>query len=77
MKKFENLGKKLSKTEQKMILGGGTCQYEAPTEFGTTWVDGQSMQDARLNATSLGTHWCCTSCCTASWANHAGCPVQE
>ena len=66
----------LSRLQMKKVKGGhssGTCQYEAPTEFGTVPITGMSMADAKENARINGTHWCCDSCCTATWADHSGC----
>ena len=76
MKKFQSLGRSLSKAEQKMVNGGvaqPTCQAEVPTEYGYAPVTGLNIGDAKLNASTYHTHWCCDSCCTATWADHTGC----
>ncbi|WP_447642069.1 MULTISPECIES: hypothetical protein [Chitinophagaceae] len=66
LQNFENV-EILTRSQLRKVLGGlapgggsggGTCQYETPTEFGTTWVDGVNKQDAQNNAgTVSGIHW--------------------
>lgn len=72
----------LTRDQMKMILGGqmepgggGTCQAQTFDEFGTSYaITGLSKDDAVLNANYNQSHWCCDSCCTATWADHTGCP---
>lgn len=67
--------KQLTRIEMKSILGGilaGTCQglWSNPYSGGPdVRLTGLSAADA----SSADVHWCCDSCCTASWADHGGC----
>lgn len=78
--KFKSLGRALSRSEQRKVMGGlqpgGNCQAQFPTEYGYTTATGLSAADAKLNAEANHTHWCCDHCCTATWADHTGCPQQ-
>lgn len=64
----------LTRLQMKKVKGGhGTCQAEIPTEYGSVPATDLSLDDAKLNAETYHTHWCCDSCCTATWADHTGC----
>jgi len=67
--------KKLSKDEMKKVMGGlaqPTCQALVIGGQGDPVViEGQTASSA-ANAPNM-IHWCCDSCCTASWAYHDGC----
>jgi hypothetical protein len=78
--KYRDLGRILGKEEKRRISGGledpnygGTCQAWIQTEYGYTLMTNLSRQDAEGSATKAGEHWCCSSCCTATWADHTGC----
>ena len=70
MKKLQNLGKTLSKVEQKRIIGrnyGGTCC--AHTADWSYWsVCGLSKSEAQAAASNYASsnncyaYWCCDSC---------------
>lgn len=68
--------KKLSKDEMKKVMGGvmaANCQALVTRSdgSGTTVIENQTYDSA---STASGmVHWCCASCCTASWAYHDGC----
>jgi hypothetical protein len=74
MKKLQKLGKKLSKEEQKKILGGdedlgcgcnfyyvssGTCGVRCN---GETIAYGMAQWEAQQIASQCGYYWCCASC---------------
>ena len=74
-KQFLNLGKALSKAEQKQIFGGetepeglagGSCGYMHPS--GQVWC-GLSRSQAEGAYNNMGGNWCCDSCGTASYCN--------
>ncbi len=59
MKKIENLGRNLSKIEQKKIAGGGSCCAHSGD-----WSEsscGLSQAQAQQGAQTMG-YWCCASC---------------
>ena len=55
----------LSRTEMKLINGGGTCMVQ--TKVSGKAVGGYTMSEAKRLAGMWGPHWCCTGCSTASW----------
>jgi hypothetical protein len=60
MKKFENLGKALTKIEQKKIAGGGSCCWHT-----SDWSEqscGISKGEAQATQQAHGGLWCCASC---------------
>lgn len=73
--------KLLSNEEMKKVMGGiedpgdfgANCQalVERSDGNGTTVIQSQTSDSAQ-NAPGM-VHWCCDSCCTASWAYHDGC----
>ncbi len=71
-------GDMLQREQLKTVFGGysigegtiGTCAYQHPT-LGV--VVEASRETAERRAKRFGTHWCCESCCTTSWANGYGC----
>jgi hypothetical protein len=69
--------KVLSRNEMKQLVGGlldtgGGCQVENRGSYDRT-LSADSLREARLMAADLGGHYCCASCCTATWADHTGC----
>ncbi|MBS1620433.1 MAG: hypothetical protein JST10_00795 [Bacteroidetes bacterium] len=72
MKKFEMLGRKLSKEEQKNIIGGfidpggggSCCAHYSEAPGNEIWCCGLSKKDAMDKAASWpgGGNWCCDSC---------------
>lgn len=73
MKKFENLGRSLSNSEKKKIMGGtlappGTCCYHDAGWANYECCYGCTLAEAKAEATALaiatGNHWyyCCASC---------------
>lgn len=46
--------------------GNGTCMYQHPGGFLVIEADAGTAQ-------SGGGHWCCDSCCGASWTQGLGC----
>ena len=66
----------LTRSQMKTILGGlssgGNCQALVPgNNGGTVVLEGIDSSTAQ-NAPGM-IHWCCASCCTASWSYHDGC----
>jgi hypothetical protein len=64
--------KKLSKDQMKHFVGGVyelKCQAQNPGSYDNPVV-GLSYQAA---STFGQGHWCCKSCCQATWADHTGC----
>lgn len=64
----------LTRLQMKNVKGGhaGTCQglYANP------WPGGDNIRLTNLSAEdaqSADLHWCCDSCCQATWADHSGC----
>jgi len=72
-KQILNIGKALSRAEQKQVFGGvsqgGTCVIRLN---GGIW-HGQSSSDVEQVKKKMKTgdsmQWCCESCSTASWLN--------
>lgn len=82
MKKFENLGRMLSKAEQKKIMGGlevpggggGCCAHSSSCGSGEVWCCGYDSYTAQNMATILALqcgegHWCCDHCQNHSSSN--------
>ena len=72
------LGYQLSKKEMRNIKGamappngGGTCQVQLSKEYSNVVVTGLSKDAASSLSTAI--HWCCDSCCTASWSDKSSC----
>lgn len=69
--------KQLTRIEMKNVFGGympadGTCQglFSNPNPGGpNVLLTGLSSEGAQ----TAEVHWCCDSCCTATWADHTGC----
>jgi hypothetical protein len=66
----------LTISQLKRIFGGqassGNCQALVTGGTGDLVViEGQTATSAQ-NAPNM-VHWCCDSCCTASWSYHDGC----
>ncbi|MFM9908544.1 MAG: hypothetical protein ACKVOW_04310 [Chitinophagaceae bacterium] len=68
MKKLQNLGKSLSKNEQKEIAGGvgGTCCWHNAgwVQYGCGLSSGDAQAAATAYALLSGQHgyWCCSNC---------------
>lgn len=78
MKKFESLGRMLSKDEQKKIMGGNppddgggacTCNFFYISSGtcgvrcgGQTIAYGMAQWEAQAIASQCGYYWCCASC---------------
>ncbi len=77
MKMLANLGKSLSKAEQRKIIGGnapsgGTCAYMLPngnaSGTGPIVTYNVSSSTAQTMIAGVpGAHYCCDSCSQASW----------
>lgn len=55
--------------------GGSSCQalvQQGSNSQGTVVIEGLSSGAASSYPGMI--HWCCDSCCTATWAYHDGCP---
>jgi hypothetical protein len=67
--------KKLERNEMKHLKGGvaPSCQYENPGSYESP-VGGLTRAQAEGASNEMGGHWCCASCCSASWSNKTGCP---
>jgi bacteriocin-like protein len=64
--------KKLSISEMKKIEGGKYqlgCQAQNPGSYDNPVV---GLNYSQASTFGQG-HWCCSSCCTATWADHTGC----
>jgi hypothetical protein len=71
----------LTRSQLKKVLGGGggdgtgsggNCQaLVSGNEGGTVVLEGMDASTAQNVADMI--HWCCDSCCTATWAYHNGC----
>lgn len=70
--------KKLMRQELKSLKGGvwdptrTDCQCENSGSYDSP-VTGLTMAQAKQCSMETSSHWCCDSCCTASWADHSGC----
>ncbi len=69
--------KKLDRQQMKNLKGGivpdeGNCQCENPGGEGP--ITGGDSPWAQQCASEAGGHWCCASCCTATWSDKTGCP---
>ena len=72
--------KKLSKDEMKMVVGGlednspvsGNCQALVRGGLGDAVVI-ETLSPGEASGINDMIHWCCDSCCTASWAYHDNC----
>lgn len=64
MKKFENLGRMLSKEEQKMILGGDAPEGGSNGGYCNCYCgDGQTFSDpTRLDGCCTSNEYCLTKC---------------
>lgn len=66
----------LTREQLKKVVGGlmasGTCQCENPGSWENPIV-GLSLKEAKDCSSGSGGHWCCDSCCDASWADHTDC----
>lgn len=77
MNKFEKFGTPLTRSEMREIRAGkatpvcGSCQYQNPGGEGP--VTCLSGAEAQSDSQRYGGYWCCSSCCSASWADHTGC----
>lgn len=66
----------LQRNQLKSVFGGyggyntGTCAYQ--NVHGWVVIDA-SKSTAQAGAAESGGHWCCDSCCTASWTQGYGC----
>lgn len=62
----------LSRNEMRVINGGGngTCAYQSSHGFVVIEAD---ITTAQQGAADSGGHWCCDSCCGASWTQGYGC----
>ncbi|MEO5947767.1 MAG: hypothetical protein ABIP79_13195 [Chitinophagaceae bacterium] len=69
--------KKLDRLQMKNLKGGiesGTkCQCQNPGGEGPIISDEYDPSWASQCAATVGGHWCCASCCTASWSDHYYC----
>lgn len=63
MSNFSGLA--LSRMEMKKVTGG--CSAQGSNGQVTTC----SQADCQAIAADSGGHWCCASCGSASWVNHA------
>jgi hypothetical protein len=69
----------LTRSQLKQIVGGeagtgggGNCQAQVVGgEGGLIVIEDQTASGAQ-NAPNM-VHWCCDSCCSASWAYHDNC----
>jgi hypothetical protein len=70
-KQILNIGKTLTRAEQKQISGGtSTCAYyNGETGQPTYNISSSEAQGMLSNASD---HWCCNTCDTASWYNPGG-----
>jgi len=69
MKKLER--KQLKTLKGGVAAGGGTCQAQ---DGDCSVFINLSKDQAQSISAQVGGHWCCDSCCTATWAVHTGCP---
>ncbi len=72
---FNAISGVLSRSEMKKIMAGsGTCQtLDTPpgAPAGTGYVNTGVMYGSASDGSH--THYCCDSCCSASWSVHTGC----
>jgi hypothetical protein len=56
--------KKLSRSEMKNVMGGNAPAENCYSQNGSGGINGGSYEFVMANAVG---HWCCASCCTATW----------
>lgn len=66
--------KRLERNQMKLLKGGvlaspigSSCQYENPD--GESVITCMTQQEAQNASQTMGGHWCCASCSTATWSN--------
>jgi hypothetical protein len=62
--------KTLSRNEMKNVMGGNApyvCYFQNADLSVGAYGGANSGANAQAAATANGTHWCCSSCATASW----------
>ena len=69
-----NIGKALSRAEQKQVFGGrmlynGGCAFQGGNGYYGQVGANYSLEYVQAGADLTGGHYCCDSCCTASWLN--------
>ncbi|AUC85679.1 hypothetical protein CW731_10445 [Polaribacter sp. ALD11] len=72
-KQILNIGKALSKVEQKQVFGGlsqgGTCAVRINGAVWTGLSRGRIDRVKLAMETGDSVQWCCEGCSTASWLN--------
>lgn len=62
----------LNRHELKAVVGGyGTCAWRSGNT-GQVYT-GYSSSQAQSGANQYNGNWCCSSCCSSSWAGGFGC----